>query len=117
MQTDQYSSALVLAANGISYVDTYTKEQLQRCSIWGLSDGSGPQTTWVALRDRAMLLMSCATAFRGGSCRALEWSDLFMSRVLIDGSNIDAEVPVSASELETPLGAEYCMMDGRCSLP
>ncbi|KAF9232053.1 hypothetical protein BU15DRAFT_67816 [Melanogaster broomeanus] len=89
-------TAQTLKAAGTSQ-DTYTKEQLERCSLWGLSEGSGPQTTWVALRDRAMLLVSCATAFRGGSCRALEWSDLFLSRVFINGSNIAADAPVLAA--------------------
>jgi hypothetical protein len=33
----------------------------------------------VGLRDRAMLLLSTTTAFRGASCRAVELSDLFPS--------------------------------------
>lgn len=35
----------------------------------------------MGLRDRAMLLLSTSTALRGGSCRAIELSDLFPSTI------------------------------------
>ena len=57
--------------------DTYTKEELERCSLFCLTDFSGPKEIFVGLRDRAMLLLSTTTALRGGSCRAVQLSDLF----------------------------------------
>ena len=59
--------------------DTYTKDELERCSLFCLTDFSGPKEVFVGLRDRAMLLLSTTTAFRGASCRAVELSDLFPS--------------------------------------
>ena len=53
------------------------KEELERCSLFCLTDFSGPKEIFVGLRDRAMLLLSTTTAFRGASCRAVELSDLF----------------------------------------
>jgi hypothetical protein len=59
--------------------DTYTKEELERCSLFCLTDFSGPKEVFVGLRDCAMLLLFTTTAFRGASCRAVELSDLFPS--------------------------------------
>lgn len=49
---------------------------------------------WCALRDRAMLLLSAATAFRGDSARMLLWSDLFKTEVpMVDrGAGVKATV-------------------------
>jgi hypothetical protein len=47
-----------------------------------------------SLRDRAMLLMSAQTAFRGESARILLWSDLFQSSVRIDDLEVGRRVPV-----------------------
>jgi len=58
-------------------VDTYAKEELERCSLFCLTDFSRPKEIFVGLRDRAMLLLSTTTAFRGASCHAVELSDLF----------------------------------------
>jgi len=63
----------------LARTDTYTKEELERCSLFCLTDFSGPKEVFVGLRDRAMLLLSTTTAFRGASCRAVELSDLFPS--------------------------------------
>jgi hypothetical protein len=63
----------------LTQTDTYTKEELERCSLFCLTDFSGPKEVFVGLRDRAMLLLSTTTAFRGASCRAVELSDLFPS--------------------------------------
>jgi hypothetical protein len=47
----------------------------------------------VGLRDRAMLLLSTTTAFRGASCRAVELSDLFPSIIPSpDGDGFGIEV-------------------------
>ncbi|KIK32123.1 hypothetical protein CY34DRAFT_111093, partial [Suillus luteus UH-Slu-Lm8-n1] len=67
--------------------DTYTKAELIRCSLWCLTDFSGPQYIFVGIRDRAMLLVSAATAFRGEGCHMLEWSDLFPATVPLDQTN------------------------------
>jgi len=64
--------------------DTYTNEELLRCSLWALTEFSGRQHVLVGLRDRAMLLLSAATAFRGESCRMLQWSDLFRTTAPLD---------------------------------
>jgi hypothetical protein len=64
--------------------DTYTSEELLRCSLWALTEFSGRQQVFVGLRDRAMLLLSAATAFRGESCRMLQWSDLFQTTAPLD---------------------------------
>jgi hypothetical protein len=49
--------------------DSYTEEELRRCSLWALTDFSGAQSIFVGLRDRAMLLFSSTTAFRGENSR------------------------------------------------
>ncbi|KAG1874883.1 hypothetical protein F4604DRAFT_1925032 [Suillus subluteus] len=67
--------------------DTYTKAELIRCSLWSLTDFSGPQYIFVGIHDRAMLLVSAATAFHGEGCRMLEWSDLFPATVPLDQTN------------------------------
>jgi len=47
----------------------------------------------VGLRDRAMLLLSTTTAFRGASCRAVELSDLFPAIIPSpDGGDLGIEV-------------------------
>lgn len=61
--------------------DTYTREELERCSLFCLTDFKGPKEIFVGLRDRAMLLLSTSTALRGGSCRGVELSDLFPSTI------------------------------------
>ncbi|KAG2095328.1 hypothetical protein BD769DRAFT_1678377 [Suillus cothurnatus] len=67
--------------------DTYTKAELICCSLWCLTDFSGPQYIFVGIRDRAMLLVSAATAFCGEGCRMLEWLDLFPATVPLDQTN------------------------------
>lgn len=80
--------------------DTYSKTELLRCSWWALTDVSGPQHIFVGLRDRAMLLLSATTAFRGENCRALQWSDLFRATVPLDQTS---EIEVSQAVLASPL--------------
>jgi hypothetical protein len=64
--------------------DTYTSEELLRCSLWALTEFSGRQQVFIGLRDRTMLLLSAVTAFRGESCRMLQWSDLFQTMAPLD---------------------------------
>ncbi|KAH9178185.1 hypothetical protein EDB89DRAFT_1151160 [Lactarius sanguifluus] len=74
------ASAQALKASGSSS-DTYTVEDLKRCSLFCLTEFSGRKEIFVGLRDRAMLLLSTSTALRGGSCRAVELSDLFPATI------------------------------------
>ena len=76
--------------------DTYTTHQLVQCSMWCLTNyTAGPRQVFIGIRDRAMLLLSTASAFRGDSSRMLLWSDLFKSSVHLGDVELDAEVPVS----------------------
>lgn len=45
-------------------------------------------------RDRAMLLFSTSTAFRGESARILQWSDLFVSEIPMDGISPGSRIQV-----------------------
>ncbi|KAJ7269115.1 hypothetical protein C8J57DRAFT_1609308 [Mycena rebaudengoi] len=71
--------------------DTYTVEELRKCSRWCLTNFSGPQRVYLGLRDRAMLLVGTATAFRGDSARILLWSDLFKTTIQL-GDDQEATV-------------------------
>jgi hypothetical protein len=74
--------------------DTYTPEELVRCSQWCLAAASGPRGTHIGARDRVMLLFSTSTAFRGESARILQWSDLFVSEIPMDDISSGFRVPV-----------------------
>ncbi|OJA10888.1 hypothetical protein AZE42_11709 [Rhizopogon vesiculosus] len=67
--------------------DTYTKAELMHCSLWCLTDFSGPQYIFVSIHDRVMLLVSATTAFRVEGCCMLEWSDLFPATIPLDQTN------------------------------
>jgi hypothetical protein len=79
--------------------DTYTPEELSRCSLWALASFSGPRHIYNGVRDRAMLLLSAATAFRGDSARQLLFSDLFCARVPVDDLGLGTTVPVSVYQV------------------
>jgi hypothetical protein len=54
------------------------------CSLWCLqtpTESTRHQDIFVHIRDRAAILLSSQTAFRGDSARSLLWSDLFLSKV------------------------------------
>jgi hypothetical protein len=55
----------------------------------------GTRHVYNGLRDRAMLLLSAATAFRGDSAQRLLWSDMFISSVPMDDLGLGTVVPVS----------------------
>jgi len=78
-----------------SHPDTYTANELMRCSLWCLQKFSGTLFVYVGLRDAAMLLFSTTTAVRGGSSRILRWSDLFVSQIPMDDVCLGKRVPVS----------------------
>jgi hypothetical protein len=78
-----------------SHPDTYTANELMRCSLWCLQKFSGTLFVYVGLRDAAMLLFSTTTAVRGGSSRILRWSDLFVSQIPMDDVCLGKKVPVS----------------------
>ncbi|KAK7008468.1 hypothetical protein R3P38DRAFT_3210716 [Favolaschia claudopus] len=56
--------------------DTYTDDQLTQLATSGL-ESKGPTKIWRAMRDRAMMLTSSTTAFRGDNSRLLVWSDMY----------------------------------------
>lgn len=62
--------------------------------MWCLQDHSGPHQTFIGIRDRAMLLLSSAIAFRGDSSRALVWSDLFLSDVPMNDISLGTRIKV-----------------------
>ena len=74
--------------------DNYTPEELTRCSLWCLTHFRGTRHVYNGVRDRAMLLLSAATAFRGDSARRLLWSDMFVALVPIDDLGLGTVVPV-----------------------
>ncbi|KAJ7885959.1 hypothetical protein B0H14DRAFT_3431588 [Mycena olivaceomarginata] len=58
--------------------DTYTETQLSQLATSGPGlDSKGPTAIWRVMRDRAMVLTSSSTAFRGDSSRSLLWSDMY----------------------------------------
>jgi len=73
------SASMDGSLTGAMQLDTYTKEELERCSLFCLTDAIGPKQIFVGLRDMAMLLLCTSTALRGASCHAVELSDLFLS--------------------------------------
>ncbi|KAI0311846.1 hypothetical protein OF83DRAFT_1177189 [Amylostereum chailletii] len=86
--------AQVLKASGTSS-DSYTPEKLQRRALWCLSSGgASPARMTIGICDRAMLLLSSAPAFRGDSAREVQWSDLYLSRLVIPDIRPDYQVPV-----------------------
>ncbi|KAF8177962.1 hypothetical protein K438DRAFT_1978281 [Mycena galopus ATCC 62051] len=76
-----------------SSADTYTFEELVKCSVSCLTGSYGPNSIFVDVRDRVMLLTSTSVAFRGDSSRALLWSDQFLSQVPILAKGLDAKIP------------------------
>ena len=78
------------------WTDTYTSEELVRCSWWSLTSFSGPHQIFVGVRDRAMLLLGATTAFCGEGLRMLQLSDLFLSSAFLDATQEGKRVPVSS---------------------
>lgn len=85
-------SQLLKAAG--SSADTYTEDELKRISWWCFSTPKTPREIHTHLRDRAMVLWSAATAFRGNSARILLWSDLYTSKVPMHELGMGRTVPV-----------------------
>ena len=78
----------------MAFTDTYTVEELTRCSLYGLTGFAGNRGIYLGARDRAMLLFSTSTAFRGESARILQWSDLFKSEIPMNEVSDGFRVPV-----------------------
>ncbi|KAJ7720340.1 hypothetical protein B0H16DRAFT_1793545 [Mycena metata] len=89
-EPNRAAKAQVTKAAGSSS-DTYTFDELRQCARWCFSNFSGPKYTYLGLRDRGMLLLGAATAFRGDSARILLWSDLFKTSIPLGD---DTNVPV-----------------------
>jgi hypothetical protein len=65
------------------------------CSLWCLQYPSvAPQNIFIHIRDRASILLSSQTAFRGDSARSLLWSDLFLSKLKLHDISADGYIPV-----------------------
>ncbi|KAK7028398.1 hypothetical protein R3P38DRAFT_923774 [Favolaschia claudopus] len=84
--------AHALKAKGTN-ADTFTSDDLRRCSMWCITDFKGPQNIYIGLRDRAMLLTSCGVAFRGDNTRHLLISDLFTTDVVMNAKGLGETVP------------------------
>ncbi|KAJ7745641.1 hypothetical protein B0H16DRAFT_1692867 [Mycena metata] len=74
-EPERIKKAHALKAVG-TRADTYDDSQLTNLATTGLKT-RGPTAIWRAMRDRAMLLTSTSTAFRGDSSRSLLWSDMY----------------------------------------
>ncbi|KAK7024129.1 hypothetical protein R3P38DRAFT_3270510 [Favolaschia claudopus] len=74
-EPERTKKAHSLKATG-TRADTYTDVQLSQLASSGL-DTKGPMAIWRAMRDRAMVLTSSSTAFRGDNSRTLLWSDMY----------------------------------------
>ena len=80
----------------LSTADTYTKDELIQCSMWYLTScGPTLRQLYLATRNRAMLLLSTCTAFRGDNIRSLLWSDLFLRNVPMPALGLDRTTTVS----------------------
>jgi len=88
-------NALPVTLTLMGTTDTYTTDELMRCSWWCLTEFSGGRYAFNGVRDRAMLLLSATTALRGEGVRMLQFSDLFLSRTCIDDIQLGHTVPVS----------------------
>ena len=78
------------------WTDTYTSEELIRCSWWALTSFSGPHQIFVGVRDHVMLLLGATTAFCGEGSRMLQLSDLFLSSAFLDATQEGKRVLVSS---------------------
>ncbi|KAK7048472.1 hypothetical protein R3P38DRAFT_2687704 [Favolaschia claudopus] len=74
-EPERTKKAHSLKATG-TRADTYTDVQLTQLATSGM-DSKGPTNIWRAMRDRAMMLTSSSTAFRGDNSRLLLWSDMY----------------------------------------
>jgi hypothetical protein len=77
-----------------AFVDTYTKEELTRASLWCLTNIKGDCQTFIGFCDRAMLLFATSTAVRSESLHILCWSDMFLSEIPMDDVHMGIKIPV-----------------------
>lgn len=91
-----FSSAFSLASLYFFPIDTYTDEELIRAAMWFMrSTGNTKLQIHTGVRDRAMLLVSTTTAYRGDNTRRIMWSDLKTKDVLLMDIGPDAKETVS----------------------
>lgn len=70
-------------------------EELTRAALWCIDHTHGtPRQFFIGVRDRAMLLLSTCTAFRGDNVRSLLWSDLFPRDVPMPDIGLDKFIMV-----------------------
>jgi hypothetical protein len=75
--------------------DTYTEDELVRGSMWHLQSSRATRLQiHIRLRDRAMLLISTSSAFRGDNTRRLLLSDLSVQDVRMIDLGLDTKVMV-----------------------
>ena len=76
---------------------TYSESDLIRASVHFLEKPSAetPSKIHVALRSRAMVLISSCMAFRGDNTRNILWSDLFLRDIPLVDIGLDYMAPVS----------------------
>ncbi|TFY74110.1 hypothetical protein EWM64_g9902, partial [Hericium alpestre] len=92
--------ANALKASG-TLSDAYMPAELQKCMLWCVSESKSSLELFRGVCDRAMLLVSVRTAFRGDSARMVQWSDLFISEVPLQEVRPDYLLPVGVC---MPLG-------------
>ncbi|KAG6834310.1 hypothetical protein H0H93_010572 [Arthromyces matolae] len=88
-ESERNAEAQITKALG-STADTYTEQELIRASVWCLRVEGTDQQVHLALRDRAMILMTTSTAFRGDNIRSLLLSDLYSQAVRLIEAGLDA---------------------------
>lgn len=81
----------------IKILATYTEPELIRASVHFLENPTAdtPSKIHVALRSRAMLLLSSCMAFRGDNIRNVLWSDMFLRDIPLVDVGLDFVAPVS----------------------
>ncbi|GBE83985.1 hypothetical protein SCP_0510440 [Sparassis crispa] len=84
--------AQALKAAGTS-LDTYNDVQLTNAATGFLDISSGVRRLTTHIRDRAMLLTSSSTAFRGDNLRSLLWSDLSVRQIPMYDIQLGHKVP------------------------
>ncbi|KAK7012386.1 hypothetical protein R3P38DRAFT_2790646 [Favolaschia claudopus] len=81
---------MALKAKGTN-ADTFTSDDLKKCSMWGLTNATGPQNIYIAI-----LLTS-----RGDNARHRLISDLFTTNVIMNAKGLGETVPCAGEGLQT----------------
>ncbi|KAF5385999.1 hypothetical protein D9615_002501 [Tricholomella constricta] len=91
-ESERVAESQVLKAKGVTS-DTFKDDELIRCSMWLLrSSRKTVNQIHLALRDRAMLLISTSTAYRGDNLRRLQLSDISFRNIPMVDVGLDVQV-------------------------